>query len=163
MDAKTIEMTYDFTFMVLNKNTEGVTHEMSLVAPPPGGNCMNWVLVHILSTRIPILKLAVADPIWTDAEAETYRRGSRPLAPGRVAEARPFPSLLADLARTQEALKAALSRITPEQLAAPGLEAVPGGLQPVGTQLAVFNFHESYHSGQIGILRRFLGMPGAIQ
>jgi hypothetical protein len=27
----------------------------------------------------------------------------------------------------------------------------------------VFNFHESYHAGQVGLLRRLLGLPGVIQ
>jgi hypothetical protein len=90
-------------------------------------------------------------------------RGSTPLSPGRVAEARPFESLLADLVRSQERLKAGLSRITPEELAAEGLPGVPGGVTTVGTQLAFFNFHESYHAGQMGILRRLIGLSGAMQ
>ena len=124
---------------------------------------MNWVLGHILATRGTILKLAGEDPIWSEDDAAPYRRGSTPLVPGRIAEARPFATLLADLARSQERLKTGLARITPEQLEAPGLAGVPGGVQPVGTQLAIFNFHESYHAGQTGILRRLVGLAGAVQ
>jgi hypothetical protein len=155
-------MTYDFTFFVLSKNTEGITHEQSLFSPQPGGNCMNWVLGHILAQRTTILKLAGRDPIWNQEDAAVYARGSGPLA-AQPAAARPFASLVRDLARTQEALKSGLAEISEEALARPGLPGVPGGIQPVGIQLAVFNFHESYHAGQTGILRRLLGLPGAIQ
>jgi len=163
MNAASIQKTFEFTYFVLTRNAEGITHEMSLAAPSPGGNCMNWVLGHILSTRSTILKLAGEEPVWGEAEAAPYQRGSEPLTPGRAAVARPFAELLADLARSQERLMAGLARITPEQLAAPGLPGVPGGDQPVGTQLAVLNFHEAYHAGQTGILRRLAGLPGAIQ
>jgi uncharacterized damage-inducible protein DinB len=163
MNASGISRLYDVTYFTLKMNTEGVTHEMSLVSPQPGGNCMNWVVGHILAQRLPILKLAGGEPIWTDADAAVYARGSAPIAGHRQDEARPFESLVADLAKTQQRLKEALARITDDALAAPGIPDVPGGVQPVGAQLAFFNFHESYHSGQVGLLRRLLGLPGMIR
>jgi hypothetical protein len=163
MKAQPIKTTYDFTYFVLKRNCEGVSHERSLIAPEPAGNCMNWVLGHILAQRTTILKLLGQDPIWGAAEAAPYLRGSTPLAPSRVLEARPFESLLADLARSQELLAAGFEAVTPEMLSAPGLPDVPGGVQPVETQLAVFNFHEAYHAGQTGVLRRIVGLAAAIQ
>jgi hypothetical protein len=163
MNAGEIERLYNVTFFTLKTNTEGVTHAMSLVAPQPAGNCMNWVLGHILAQRYHILKLAGEEPVWTADDVAVYKRGSAPIAPGRVAEAKPFEGMVADLAKTQERLKSALARITPERLEEMGIENVPGGVQPIGSQLAFFNFHESYHSGQIGLLRRLIGLGGAIQ
>ena len=163
MITSMIEQLYDFTFMVLNRNAEGITHAESLVSPAAGGNCMNWVVGHIVATRVPVLKLADAEPVWTEFESAFYRRGSAPVAGDRAAAALPFERLLTDLAESQARLKAALGRITPEALEAPGFSEVPGGLQPRARQLAIFNFHESYHAGQTGILRRLLGRPGAIQ
>jgi hypothetical protein len=32
-----------------------------------------------------------------------------------------------------------------------------------GRMIGMFSFHESYHMGQIGILRRVLGLPGMIK
>lgn len=163
MNAATLARMYELTYFVLTQNSEGISDDMSLWAPQPGGNCINWVLGHILAQRIPILKLAGEEPIWSVEDAAPYRRGSTPLAPARAAEARSFDSLLRDLERSQQRLLAGLARIEPERLAAPGLPGLPGGESPVGTQLAFFHFHESYHAGQTGILRRLLGLKGAIQ
>ncbi len=163
MDREAIAQLYQFTHAVLTQNCRDISHEESLRAPAPSGNCLNWVLGHILSTRTPILRLAGQEPIWTAEEAAPYKRGSSPLAPNRTVEARPFESLLADLDRSQERLLAGLNSLTEAQLAADGLPEVPGGLQPVGNQLAIFNFHEAYHAGQTGLLRRIIGKAGAIQ
>jgi len=136
VNASEIEQLYEFTYFTIDENTRGITREQSLVAPSPGGNCLNWVLGHIVATRVPVLALAGAEPVWTAADAAIYRRGAAPLD---------------------------AERITPEALAAPGSPAVPGGLQPVGMQLGILNFHEAYHAGQLGILRRLLGLPGVIR
>jgi uncharacterized damage-inducible protein DinB len=37
------------------------------------------------------------------------------------------------------------------------------GESTLGSKLFTFNFHESYHAGQLGILRRMLGKEGAIR
>jgi hypothetical protein len=162
LESSALAMTYDFTYFVLTKNTQGVTHEQSLFSPKPGGNCMNWVLGHILAQRTTILKLAGRDPVWSPEDAAVYARGSTPLEQCPTA-ALSFESLVRDLERTQELLKSGLAEISEEALAAPGLPNIPGGVQPVGVQLAVMNFHEAYHAGQTGLLRRLIGLPGAIQ
>ena len=51
----------------------------------------------------------------------------------------------------------------PEELAKP----LPGGPDPilgdtVGSALSALAWHEGYHSGQIGYLRRVLGKPGVL-
>jgi len=35
--------------------------------------------------------------------------------------------------------------------------------QSLGSKLAVLQFHEAYHAGQLGLLRRIAGKKGAIQ
>ena len=32
-----------------------------------------------------------------------------------------------------------------------------------GTRVAFLNFHEAYHAGQLGVLRRLAGKPGALE
>lgn len=33
---------------ILRLNVAGLTHEESLIQPRPGGNCLNWVMGHLL-------------------------------------------------------------------------------------------------------------------
>jgi uncharacterized damage-inducible protein DinB len=37
------------------------------------------------------------------------------------------------------------------------------GIGTVREALAVLQFHEAYHAGQVGLLRRLLGKPGVIK
>jgi uncharacterized damage-inducible protein DinB len=81
-------------------------------------------------------------------------RGSHELDP---AAARALPAILADLDRSQERLMTRLERVTDEELAA------ARGESTMGKQLAFYQFHETYHVGQTGLLRRIGGKEGVIR
>jgi hypothetical protein len=149
------------THFVIKANTEGVTHEDSLVKPEPGGNCPNWVLGHIVASRNELLELLGMEPIWDGSAREPYRRGGPGLAD--PARARPFEQILADLDRTQELLPQGLSRVTAERLAekAP-FSPTRNPQETVGSLITSFVFHEAYHAGQTGLLRRIAGREGAL-
>ena len=43
---------------VVKRNLEGLTHEESLVQPQPGGNCLNWIVGHLVEeTGQPRVKI----------------------------------------------------------------------------------------------------------
>ncbi|HEX9106394.1 MAG TPA: DinB family protein, partial [Longimicrobiales bacterium] len=118
-------------------------------------NCVNWVFGHIVATRQFVLDLAGARPWWDEERHRTYSAGDDGAwSPER---AMPLQALLVDYDRSQELLADALPRLTPDALAAPAL------LGTVGETLAFLQFHEGYHAGQLGILRRLLGKPGVIR
>jgi hypothetical protein len=161
MNTKAITMLFEFTHGVFRRNVEGVTHEESLRAPQPGGNCMNWVGGHLVHTRDAILQMLGAAPIGSPAERERYARGSAPIRD--ASEAMAWDRIVRTFDSQQEALRAAFAGLTPERLAAPlPAERNPFQVDSVAEQLAVFSFHESYHVGQLGVLRRLCGKPGAI-
>jgi hypothetical protein len=135
------------------KNIDGVSHEESLIRPHPGGNCLNWVLGHIVATRNAILRQLGQDPIWSEEEARPYVRGSSGLSKGEGA--RPLSDIVASFRESQERILSGLARIGPDQLAA-SLASKDGG------NLAGLQFHEAYHAGQLGLLRRLSGRQGAI-
>ncbi|NOT34959.1 MAG: hypothetical protein HOP12_12420 [Candidatus Eisenbacteria bacterium] len=57
-----------------------------------------------------------------------------------------------------------LGSLTPEQLAAPTtVTRLPGRPANSLEMLLSFHFHETYHVGQLGLLRRVVGRPGAIR
>ena len=56
ISAKTLAMLFEFTFNVTRANVEGFSHEDSL-RQPPAGNCLNWLLGHIVATRQHTLEL----------------------------------------------------------------------------------------------------------
>jgi uncharacterized damage-inducible protein DinB len=97
-----------------------------------------------------------------DAVAERYKRGSPPI--GHEREAAPLDLLVKALNRSQEGILGALARMSQSDLDRPAAgPGSPGGDTSVGGQLSFLHFHESYHSGQLGLLRRLAGKDGAIR
>jgi hypothetical protein len=148
-------MLFGFNYYVLKKNLEGVTHEESLRQPESDGNCLNWVLGHIVTTRDAALKMLHQEPIWSQEQADPYRRGSSPIRDGSRAES--LEKIVADLERSQDRLIAGLEKVSEPELNA------PAGDETVEKQLFTLQFHEAYHAGQTGLLRRMVGHEGAIK
>lgn len=133
---------------------DGLTHADSLRQPPFRGNCLNWVLGHIVASRDNVLRSLGAEPVLAEAEFARYRAGSPPVtgeAPGVVRLQR----LLQSLDLTQERIAAALQRATPESLA----QEVQFGSRRTTVAEAVFHRfrHDSYHTGQLEYLRPLAG------
>lgn len=148
----------------LTVNTEGIDESESRRRPGEGMNSLNWVVGHVLDARNAILALLGAPPVFTTPEAEVYRRGGTGEIP--AGRGHTLVELLELLNRSQEALGAALRATSAEALAAPctlpGYEKLPGG-DSVAAKIAFLQFHEGYHCGQVGLLRRLLGKPGVIR
>jgi hypothetical protein len=159
MIVEALKLQLELNQHTLERNTEGLTNADSLVAPEPGGNCLNWVVGHVVNTRNAMLGQLGLEPIWEEARGELYGRGS----PSRLEAARavPLEEMLADFDRAQAQILDALDRH-----GAVGLERETQGLfverSQVGKEIATLIFHEAYHLGQAGLLRRLIGRDGAI-
>jgi uncharacterized damage-inducible protein DinB len=153
MDAPTLTQLFNLNQRALKINLEGISDEESRLLPP-SGNSINWVVGHIVSNRQGILELAGETAHWTEADYAAYERGSNRLDPGA---ARPLAGILADLDRSQEALVRGLERMGPAEM------AVAKGNSTVGAHILFLQFHEAYHVGQTGLLRRLIGKTGAIR
>jgi uncharacterized damage-inducible protein DinB len=147
---------YDFNHVAINRNCEGLVHNETLVRPQPKGNCANWVLGHIVYNRSFILTLVKEQPLWGEGEGDQYARESKPLEPK---DALPLTKLLADFEETQVRLRRGLDALPAEEL---DLKHEEGAMRPRGAQLHFLHFHEAYHAGQLGLLRRMAGKDGAI-
>ena len=159
MSTRALSTQVYYNLGALKMNLEGLTHEESLVQPQPAGNCLNWIVGHILANRAGILRLLGQQSVWNEDEAKPYQRGSEPLTDPALA--RSLDELVVMLDATQEAILAGLSEISAEGLQAPAPSGKEG--ETVETGLAALVFHEAYHVGETGILRRLLGHDGAIQ
>ena len=155
MNSQSLRKLYDVNAYALQVNVKDISHEESLLQPGGGGNCLNWVVGHIVANRNHVLELLGEPPIWGGEDYERYKRGSAPIRDGSAA--RPFAGILDDFAKSQTRVQAGLDRMTDAKLA----EA--SGKDTVGSALAFLQFHEAYHVGQTGLLRRLAGKEGAIR
>ncbi len=140
---------------IFSEHAKGIAEDESRRAPAGGGNSLNWVLGHIAASRNDIHALLGMDPACGGEMAEIYRRGSSGETGG--AGARSLPEIVELLDRSGQAIKKRLSEMSAADFDRP----IERGT--VGDALAFLQFHESYHAGQVGLLRRLLGKTGVIR
>jgi hypothetical protein len=142
-------------------NCAGVTHVESLIQPRPAGNCLNWVVGHLLWVYEITLPMLGEESVLGAGVLERYIRGTEPLREG--AEALEFGELLGAWEEAGRRLDAGLARLTAEDLGGSASKH-PGGDpgENVRSLLSGILFHQAYHAGQTGVLRRLIGREGAI-
>ena len=150
------------TDSVLQANVQGVIHEESLIQPRPGGNCLNWIVGHLVWAYDSALPLLGQEPVMDPAEIGRYARGGAPLLEAR--EAVDLERLLDGWRAGVERFAAGLEVLTPEMLEqrAPGSPTNDPD-ETVRSLLTTICFHQAYHAGQAAVLRRLVGREGAIR
>ncbi|MBP2615167.1 hypothetical protein [Chryseobacterium jejuense] len=136
------------TIKIVTLNTEGITHEESMIFPNNEANCMNWILGHLIYIRNPLLNILGEESIWDSEKFSCYNRGE--IAWERKDEFVNFEELKLYLQQSQDKLQAKLDML--EYFNAENVN-----------DISTLCLHEIYHAGQLGYLRRILGKPGAIK
>jgi len=155
MTGKLLAAQLAYTSFTLHKNLEGITHTDSLTQPDPCGNCINWVVGHIVCHRNVMHRLAGIEPVWDAESADRYKRGSDPMT--SLQEAADLSTMVQLYEESQAALTSKLADISEDEL------EKQAGDDTLAMQLAGLIFHESYHMGQIGVIRRVMGKePGLV-
>ena len=55
MTATLLRQRFQMNHWAAHANLQGISHDESLVHPEPAGNCLNWVLGHVVATRNGVL------------------------------------------------------------------------------------------------------------
>jgi hypothetical protein len=146
---------------VVKTNLNGLTHEDSLIQPQPNGNCLNWVLGHLVCVYDRVLPSLQQRPVLGMEALKRYDRGTPPLRDS--SEALELPELIAAWNQAAERIDAGLSNLKPEVLDTPVPRSPTNNPnETVRSLLSTTFFHQAYHAGQTGILRRIAGKEGAI-
>ncbi len=150
------------THSVVRMNTDGVSHAESLVAPQPAGNCMNWVVGHLLCVYNRVLPLAGQTPVMDTEELSHYERGAAPIQ--SPSEAMDLGVLLVAMDKAVDRLDAGLSGFTSETLDQKSpFSPSNNPEETIRSVMSTVLFHQAYHAGQTGVLRRVVGKPGAVK
>jgi DinB superfamily len=161
MNATDLVKMYEFSYGAINRNLDGLSHADSVVLPP-SGNCLNWVLGHVILSRGLLLTLTGGTPVLADSQAEAYKRGT---SSGTTDGLLDLATLRGFLADSQQQLIPALAVMSDEALGRSMPEPYnrPPLTGPIVDAFTRLHYHESYHNGQIGLLRRIAGKEGAIR
>ncbi len=144
---------------IIKQQTNGLTHDDSLLQPAQRGNCLNWVVGHIVASRDAVLRMLGQEPVLTKETQKRYGTKSEPvLADG--SDIVPLETLLANLDESQTRLATTLESSTPEALR----KEVPffSSQRPLEDAVFFLYFHDTYHTGQTEQLRQLAGTDDAI-
>jgi hypothetical protein len=139
---------------VIHAQTDGLTQADTLIQPQPSGNCMNWVLGHLLENQVTVLNLLDVEPPVFNQDLAIYQRESERLTadgPGVLTLER----LLELLDAAHRALIARLATMSDANFAA----EIPFRDRKVtlGWRIFFLHFHYTYHLGQLELLRQLAG------
>ena len=124
--------------------------------PEAGGNHAVWLLGHLAGSRRYLLRLVGVElepPSWLDM----FRIGGELAAD----DAYPAPAeLLGDLKMVGAQLADRLAALSPQETEAELEQAMPNGSKTRAGAAHFLYWHETYHLGQLGYIRRMCGRPG---
>jgi uncharacterized damage-inducible protein DinB len=151
---RTEQISSDLTrnYNVLLAQLDGLTHEDALLQVPFRGNCLNWVLGHMLTYRAAMLALIGAKPLDGAGAYERYGHGSEPVT-SDGSDVVNLDRMRSDLAVTEERLSARLPEMTDAEL-----QHLPADEERTVIQrLGFLAWHDTYHTGQTEYLRQLAG------
>lgn len=160
-DVAVLRFQNQLTQQVVNRNVEGVTHEESLMRPQPAGNSMNWVLGHLVCVYNNVLPGLGQAPVMLSDRLKRYERGSEPITKEAALE---FNALREAFDEAVARFDAGLATLTEEAMDAKApFSPSNNPEETMRSLIGTVIFHQTYHAGQTGILRRVIGKPGAIR
>ena len=137
---------------IINKAIADVKDEDWVRQPGDDSNHLLWLLGHVVVHRGLVLKNVGVD--WSAPWASLFARGSE-----RVDTAQ-YPSIeemREAWNQVSEQLKATLNESPDEVLSKPAAEGVPSFDKKVSGTVAFLAFHDTYHTGQMSFVRKWLG------
>ena len=139
---------------LIHDQTNGLSHADTLIQPRPGGNCMNWVLGHLLENQISMLKAIGGDSPIDPESVARYQRESAPISSDGEGVLL-LEELLDGLDKVHSAIATRLSEMSEEDF---DLEIQYGERKAIrGWRVFFLHFHYTYHIGQLEQLRQLAG------
>ena len=140
---------------VIQLQADGMTQADSLVQLPFRGNCMNWLVGHVVTNRGNVFRLLGHESLADPAVDARYGRESEPIA-GEGPGIFQLEDLLSMLERMQAQLEDLLGSVSRTEL---DRQVAFFGNRSMSVEewLLFFYFHDSYHAGQTEILRQAAG------
>ena len=133
----------------------GMTQEQAQARPSGETNSALWVAAHMVKARYGLLK-------WLGAERRNPLPGTL-LTARSIDDVREWPALpdvLAAWTDASHALRDRLAAMTAAQLSTPVEVRFPVFEQTTFALLVFMVQHDSYHLGQLSVLRKLAGLPG---
>jgi len=137
---------------IVNRATEGILPEHWFIKPGEVSNHLMWVAGHLVASRGTVLKTLGSE--WSAPWSSLFARGAKLVLPDQYPGIEEIRKAWKDVS---EQLSGALAGVPAEALTKPAPEGKPSFDGKVAGLVGFLAFHETYHVGQVGYLRKWLG------
>lgn len=139
---------------IIHDQVSGLTQEESLFQPQPGGNCLNWVIGHLLINQCEIIDAMGGTPPFDPAILARYERNSEPIH-GEEEGVLALNTMVSMHDQTHSVLNELLKTLKEEDFE----KEIQIGERKVklGWRVFFLHFHYTYHIGQLEFLRQLAG------
>jgi hypothetical protein len=139
---------------ILRQQTNGLSHADSLLQPQPGGNCLNWVVGHLVENLVEIIRVIQAELPPDLPDLDRYRINSEPIR-GEEDGVLPLQLLVDTYGKLTQILTKQLENL-PEEYFEEEIDFWQGKARR-GYIAFFYFFHNTYHIGQLEQLRNLAG------
>lgn len=139
---------------ILCQQTDGLSHADSLLQPHPGGNCLNWVLGHLVVNLVEILDVINGEQPEDLIDLKRYKINSEPIR-GEGEGVHQMLTLVESYQRLTEVIVNRLAQMSEAYFD----EEIDfwQGKKRRGYIAFFYFFHNTYHIGQLEQLRNLAG------
>jgi uncharacterized damage-inducible protein DinB len=143
---------------LLEQAVAGLSDDQLWASPGEHSNPIIWILGHVTVSRAALVGAVTGVPLklpWFGG----FRRGA---ARADRAQSPPISEIQRGMQEVSAKLTQALQAATSESLSRACAFDVPASDGTMRGLIAFVSFHESYHVGQAGYVRKWLGFPGMV-
>ncbi|HEX7961313.1 MAG TPA: DinB family protein [Terriglobales bacterium] len=145
---------YTLNSDLVSRSIADIAPDKWFTQPCPESNHLMWVTGHALNTRSGVVLRLLGGQSKSYSD-DLFKRGGKLVEPGKYPRPEEIRAAWTEVAKElanafSKVSETTLAQPTPENNA-PTLDGTVSGL------IAFFALHETYHVGQIGYLRKFLG------
>jgi uncharacterized damage-inducible protein DinB len=135
-----------------------VTDEEMLTRAMPGSNHIAWQLGHLIASERSLLEAAGA-AVPDLPEGFDEKHGKENIDSDDPGDFLTKAEYFALMQQMHDAAKAAIDKVSEDDLDAPSPEGLRSFFPTIGSILMMSGSHEMMHTGQIAAIRRKLGKP----
>ncbi|MBT3322434.1 MAG: DinB family protein [Anaerolineae bacterium] len=152
LKAQEIYEKHLFHNQIMHNFLAGISHAESVLELPFKHNSMNWILGHIIANRSHVLESLGAEHNWQEEIRKLYHQDTPPIT--SESPSLNFEKLIEYLDESVVLLKSVLENMSEEKL--DENYANYRGEKTRYEHVSSFHWHESFHLGQLEILKAFI-------
>jgi len=151
---RNLQRIFEMENEIIHEQVNGLTNADSLLQPQPGGNCLNWVMGHMLTNQVEIITALGGTPPFDPLIIDRYQRDSEPIR-GEGEGVLSLNTLVSLHDQTHTVLIELLSTMGEEDFS----QEITIGERTttLGWRVFFLHFHYTYHLGQLEYLRQLAG------